>query len=143
MSLEAGAVILALLWGPTLIWLILRAVRGSNGGTRESFAGEPAAKRTEQLPLEAGIRRDYWICKDCRSVNHLGAMHCYSCGIEREPVEPVAADRVPAGSGWVPVMRSFARAVLGRARPSDPVAADVERPTSRSARRRSPARART
>ncbi len=104
MSLEAAAIIFALLWGPTLLWLIFRVVRGPNGGTRESFGGEPAAQRTEQLPLEAGIRRDYWICKDCRSVNHLGAMHCYSCLIEREPVEPVAADPVRAGNGWVPVM---------------------------------------
>ena len=104
MSLEAAAIIFALLWGPTVLWLIFRAVRGPTGGTRESFAGEPAVQRTEQLPLEAGIRRDYWICKDCRSVNHLGAMHCYSCGIEREPVEPVAADPVRAGNGWVPVM---------------------------------------
>ena len=66
MSPEAAAIILALLWGPTALWLIFRAVRGPTGGTRESFVREPAARRrTEQPALEAVIRNEYWICKDC------------------------------------------------------------------------------
>ena len=104
MSPEAAAIILALLWGPTALWLIFRAVRGPTGGTRESFTREPARRRTEQLPLEAVIRNEYWICKDCRSVNHLGAMQCYACGIKRPPPEPVAPEPALTGNGWVAVM---------------------------------------
>jgi hypothetical protein len=106
MSLEAAAVILALLWGPTALWLIFRAVRGQTGGTRESFVREPARLQTEQAPLEAVIRNEYWICRDCRSVNHLGAMQCYACGIKRPPPEPVAPDLAPTGNGWVATMDS-------------------------------------
>ena len=127
MSLEAAAVILALLWGPTALWLIFRAVRGPATGTRESFAREPAQIRTEQRPLDAVIRNEYWICKDCRSVNHLGATQCYSCGIKRPPPpEPVAPAPTPASTGWVAVMDP----AVGR-RPSEPVALVQVQETSR------------
>ena len=55
-------------------------------------------------------------------------MHCYSCGIEREPVEPVAGGSRARWQRLGSCDGSVARAVLRRARPSDAVAADVERP---------------
>ena len=123
MSLEAAAVILGLLWGPTALWLIYRAVRGPTAGTREAFARAPARPRTEQGPLDAVLRNEYWICRDCRSVNHLGAMQCYSCGLKRPQPEPVAPEPAATPNGWVAVMdpavgrRTSEPAVRTRAQP--------------------------
>jgi hypothetical protein len=130
MSLEAAAIILALLWGPTALWLIFRALRGQTGGTRESFVREPARLQTVQAPLEAVIRNEYWICKDCRSVNHLGAMQCYACGIKRPPPQPVAPHPTPTGNGWVATMdpgvgrRTPEPVPVTRLQPSSAVAPD-------------------
>ena len=109
MSIEAAALILALLWGPTLLWLIFRAVMGPGSRRPDSFADGHATGQSSSLAPEA-LLLEYWICKDCRSVNHQGANHCYSCGHDRAPVErvppvrPLTRDPLPSGNGWVPVM---------------------------------------
>ena len=106
MSIEAAALIAALLWGPTALWLIFRVVRGPGSPRPEAFAD-----RNDQARLvPEALLLDYWVCRDCRSVNHEGANHCYSCGIDRAPVErvkppkPVTPAPVPTGTGWVAVM---------------------------------------
>ena len=108
MSIEAAALILALLWGPTLLWLIFRAVSGPGSRRPDSFADGHATGQSSLAPDT--LLLDYWVCKDCRSVNHQGANHCYSCGHDRAPVErvppvrPLTPDPLLSGNGWVPVM---------------------------------------
>jgi hypothetical protein len=109
MSIEAAALIFALLWGPTLVWLIFRAVSGPGSRRPDSFADGHAPGQSSSLGPEA-LLLEYWVCKDCRSVNHQGANHCYSCGHDRAPVEhvppvrPLTPDPLLSGNSWVPVM---------------------------------------
>ena len=133
MSIETAALIVALLWGPTALWLIFRVVRGTGSQRPEAFAD-----RHEQVRLAPeALLLDYWVCKDCRSVNHQGANHCYSCGIDRAPVErvrqpePVTMDPVPIGNGWVPVMDATPDPSV-----NVPVAATAARGPSRARSRR-------
>ena len=133
MSIETAALIVALLWGPTALWLIFRVVRGTGSQRPEGFAD-----RHEQVRLAPeALLLDYWVCNDCRSVNHQGANHCYSCGIDRAPVErvrqaePVTMDPVPIGNAWVPVMDAAPDAGV-----IVPVAATAARGASRPRSRR-------
>ena len=119
MSIEAAALIFALLWGPTLVWLVLRAASGSGSRRPDSFADGHSPGESSSLAPEA-LLLDYWVCRDCRSVNHQGANHCYSCGVDRAPVEqappieqappvrPPTPDPLPSGNDWVPVMGASA-----------------------------------
>ena len=75
MNIEAAALIFALLWGPTALWLLFRAVKGPGSRRSDSFAGESASRERASLGPEA-LLREYWVCMDCRSVNHLGAKRC-------------------------------------------------------------------
>jgi len=106
MSIEGAALILALLWGPTALWLIVRAARGPGSSRPDSFVDAGASSQQAQDAPDM-LLLEYWVCTDCRSVNHLGAMRCYGCGTDRAPMEPAAPatpDPLPTGTSWVPVM---------------------------------------
>ena len=105
MNLEGAALICALLGGPTLVWLIYRVARGPVSRSAASFVDDSVRPALSQPPLEAALRHEFWICKDCRSANHQGAKRCYGCGIEPAPVEPMTSAPV-TGDGWVPVMHA-------------------------------------
>ena len=103
MSIETAALIVALLWGPTALWLIFRVVRGTGSQRPEAFAD-----RHEQVRLAPeALLLDYWVCKDCRSVNHQGANHCYSCGIDRAPVDPRTISDSVSPPWWPPDLSNF------------------------------------
>ena len=133
MSLEAGALIVALLWGPTLLYLVFRAARGPANRGPDPFAG---GGHTDASASEPGTILGYWVCRWCRSANRLADGRCYGCRAERvvadllapAPVpvpapNPATADMQPAGNGWVPVMQAATRTavfadVMGHSNPA-------------------------
>ena len=107
MSLESGALIIALLWGPTLLYLVFRAARGPANRGPDPFAGNGEA--ADSAASGQGTILGYWLCRSCRSANRLADRRCYGCRAERSAVDllapiPAPADPQPAGNGWVPVM---------------------------------------
>lgn len=95
----ALAIIVALLWGPTAIWLIVRATRGSEDrhfesddpGLASSAIWQAAREDLAPLVVAGG---EHWVCGGCRSLNRLDAKSCYSCRTSRdEPELPVRMAR--------------------------------------------------
>jgi hypothetical protein len=83
-----------------------------------------AGRRRAEAPAAAAL----WVCRDCRSVNHLGLSRCYRCGLEQDatgeiefivdqPASRPAPFEVPAGS-------PFAAVAEIQHRPGIPVMAD-------------------
>ena len=122
MSPEAGiALVVTLLWGPTALWLLYRAVRGhQRPHSFGPFASPSESTSRDHRPpaeLEALVEADgLWACGACRSLNRREASRCYSCrsakGIadrqastERpvSPGVPVMAESVARSSGDLPV----------------------------------------
>lgn len=95
---------LALLWGPTALWLIVRAARGPRSRAEGTFDTTlRSAASTQALAEVAPDDAVFWICAACRSVNRPQAGRCYSCRARKGAPPLVAADG-PAGSPGVPVM---------------------------------------
>jgi hypothetical protein len=88
------ALLLALLWGPTAIWLGYRTIRGRRG---------PAFVSADDTlePIEAG----FWVCGQCHSMNRHEATLCYAChaAVGSAVDQPVPAPSLPAQAP-VPVM---------------------------------------
>ena len=83
----ALAIIVALLWGPTALWVIIRLARASEARRFESDSGGPVLLVDQNvLEDELGPEADkaQWICASCRSVNRPGAKRCYSCRAKRD-----------------------------------------------------------
>ncbi len=108
----ALVIIVALLWGPTAIWLIVRASRGSE--QRSFEADDPGSASTWQFaPADRGPlvvdEAATWVCRGCRSLNRRDAKQCYSCRGPRDelelPVRMATPQRPP-----VPVMAQGAEA---------------------------------
>jgi flagellar hook-length control protein FliK len=105
MGPEGVIIIIALLWGPTAIWLILRTARAHEERRFESregdaFARDNAAARAAD-PATTLIVEGHWICAGCRSLNLAAAKRCYSCRTRRDTAALVEEE--PARE-WVPVM---------------------------------------
>ena len=112
----ALAAILALLFGPTAIWLALRAMRGGDGQRSGTFTGESAGWLAPAEPQTA-VLQDFWLCRSCSSVNHHGATRCYGCMLARDEADP---ERVAAGvAAPPPAVRPDAIPAPGLA-PPDP-----------------------
>ena len=114
MSPEFGIVlIVALLWGPTGLWLAYRAFRGYQGGRAESSTAVSEPTRSLQLApdeLEAQVESDgFWVCGTCRSLNHREWNRCYSC----RTAKGIAGRQAP---GQLPVSRGFPVMAEGIAR---------------------------
>ena len=118
---------MGLLFGPTLLFLVVRAFWGSTGGKRQGHLGlvDPA----DAVPLEQLIESgSYWVCARCRGLNMDFAVRCYRCATERPLAEvaeepaavPVAATAIPEGTSK-PVLQPSA--VASATRPGVPVMA--------------------
>jgi len=100
---------IGLLFGPTLLFFVLRAFWGSTGGRRQGHLGlvDPA----DTVPLEQLIDSgQYWVCERCRGLNMDFAVRCYRCGTERpvfepEPVPATAPAAATAASPGKPVLQ--------------------------------------
>ena len=118
MSPELGfALFLTLLWGPTALWLGLRALRGHRSRRSGTFnVASDTANSGLSAPsvADALLAEGFWVCGACRSVNRRGAKRCYGCKKaldtkakpmpEAQPVRrmvPVMAEgvAVPSGGG--------------------------------------------
>ncbi len=114
MNPELGVVLfVALLWGPTALWLAYRALRGHQGGLAESSTA--VSKPMRSLPLapdelEALVDSDaFWVCGTCRSLNRREGNRCYSC----RTAKGIAGRQAP---GQLPVSRGFPVMAEGIAR---------------------------
>jgi hypothetical protein len=114
MSPELGfALFVTLLWGPTVLWLGLRTLRGRRERLVDPFS---AASGPTRSPLVAPDQHEmlvdperFWICTSCRSLNRSEAHRCYSCRTAKGSTGGHAPAELPAGPG-VPVMaESIAR----------------------------------
>lgn len=98
----------ALLWGPTVLWLLYRALRGPDGRVPESFTRAAETRQGTLVEPGAPAPLDYWVCEACRSMNLRGAKRCYSCKaakvVEQPPAPAALPDTQPGGLGWIPVM---------------------------------------
>ncbi len=97
--------IVALLWGPTAIWLLLQLVRGrretfrreTRAGTELDSAGpRPGTEEVQALVAQYG----FWVCGVCKSLNRRDAGRCYGCRTAqdeamREPGLAPSTDMVP------------------------------------------------
>ena len=107
MSPESGfALFLALLWGPTAIWLGYRALRGHRrrlSGSLE-IASQPM-RGAQPIPAEpeALVSQGFWVCGACRSVNRREANRCYRCRTAMDPADQPGPSGQPARR-MVPVM---------------------------------------
>lgn len=114
MSPEFGVVLLvALLWGPTALWLAYRVLRGHQGGLAESSTAVSEPMRSLPLApdeLEALVDSDaFWVCGTCRSLNRREGNRCYSC----RTAKGIAGRQAP---GQLPVSRGFPVMAEGIAR---------------------------
>jgi hypothetical protein len=95
----------ALLYGPTVLWLVVRTLRGHRRRLPESFASEHAS--SSQLASRDGEALDdpdaFWACAGCRSLNRRESSRCYSCRLAKDSASRPAPGQQTA-SGWVPVM---------------------------------------
>jgi hypothetical protein len=130
MSPEVGfALILALLWGPTALWLVYRVIRGPRGRLPEAFVVMSDSKRSSQ-PAPAGpealIPQGFWVCGACRSLNRHEANTCYRCQAAMPIAGQQGPDALPVSRRMVPVMaedlvrssRKPARTTVASATPS-------------------------
>jgi hypothetical protein len=100
MSAELGVLFVALLWGPTALWLVYRTLRGRQGRLSGPFS------RSQLAPdeLEALVGSDgFWACGTCRSLNRGEANRCYSCRTAKGSAGRPAPRELPVSPG-VPVM---------------------------------------
>jgi hypothetical protein len=95
----------ALLYGPTVLWLVLRTLRGHRRRLPESFASEHTSG--SQLASRDGEALDdpdaFWACAGCRSLNRRESSRCYSCRMAKDSASRPAPGQQTV-SGWVPVM---------------------------------------
>jgi hypothetical protein len=95
MSPELGVILLVtLLCGPTSLWLVYRALSGSDG---------------------------FWVCDTCHSLNRSEANRCYGCRTAKDSPGRQAPDELPVGPGvpvMLPVSRGFPVMAEGIARSS-------------------------
>ena len=95
MSPEQGVILLVtLLCGPTALWLVYRALSGSDG---------------------------FWVCDTCHSLNRSEANRCYGCRTAKDSPGRQAPDELPVGPGvpvMLPVSRGFPVMAEGIARSS-------------------------
>jgi hypothetical protein len=113
MSPELGVILLVtLLWGPTALWLVYRALRGSDGRLPESSiaVSEPMpSARLAADELEALVASDgFWVCDTCHSLNRREANRCYGCRTAKDSPGRQAPDELEVGPG-VPVMLPVSR----------------------------------
>jgi hypothetical protein len=96
---------IALLYGPTALWLVLRTLRGHRRRLPESGVSE--RMRGAELASGEGESLDdpdaFWACGGCRSLNRRESNRCYSCRMAKDATSRQAAGQQTA-SGWVPVM---------------------------------------
>jgi len=100
MSPEMGVLFVALLWGPTALWLVYRTLRGHRGRLSGPFS------RSQLAPdeLEASVDSDgFWACGTCSSLNRGEANRCYSCRTAKGSAGRQAPSELPVSPG-VPVM---------------------------------------
>ena len=95
----------ALLYGPTVLWLVFRTLRGYRRRVPESGVSE--RMRTSQLAPGEGESLDdpdaFWACGGCRSLNRRESNRCYSCRMAKDSASRLAPGQQTV-SGWVPVM---------------------------------------
>jgi hypothetical protein len=99
-------VVVALLWGPTALWLLYRAAGPHPGRSSEPTKGmfepTPASQLHDDINVLLG-RDGVWVCATCRSVNGRDARRCYSCRAERV-ASPELVPGELEGRPLVPVM---------------------------------------
>ncbi len=95
----------ALLWGPTALWLVYRGVRGPRSRDIAAFGISSSAPGNDPpvADVPADEAADFWICDACRSVNRRQSRHCYSCSAVRGTT-PVDRPDESGVTPWVPVM---------------------------------------
>ena len=123
MGPELGFVlILALLWGPTALWLAARVIRGQRARLAGPFNIDSDLAQASALAPhqpEAMTSEGFWVCSACRSINRREAKSCYSCRQDmhlegRQPPKAVPGATPPSD---VPVMAEvLAPAVVQPAR---------------------------
>ena len=95
----------ALLYGPTVLWLVFRTLRGHRRRLPESGVSE--RMRSSQLAPGEGASLDdpdaFWACGGCRSLNRRESNRCYSCRMAKDSASRQAPGQQTV-SGWVPVM---------------------------------------
>ena len=95
----------ALLYGPTVLWLVFRTLRGHRRRLPESIVSE--RMRSSQLAPGDGESLDdpdaFWACGSCRSLNRRESNRCYSCRMAKDSASREAPGKRSA-DGWVPVM---------------------------------------
>jgi hypothetical protein len=105
MSPELGFVLfVALLWGPTALWLVFRTLRGPRGRIPENLklaSERREPPRSEPEPLVGPD--EFWSCVSCRSLNRREANRCYRCRTAKGSVGGRAPSELPVSPG-VPVM---------------------------------------
>ena len=95
----------ALLYGPTVLWLVLRTLRGHRRRLPESGASE-RLRGSQVASGEGEPLADpdaFWACGGCRSLNRRESNRCYSCRMAKDSASRQAAGQQTV-SGWVPVM---------------------------------------
>jgi hypothetical protein len=103
---QALITVVALLWGPTAIWILYRLARGRSDTPRLDARKDDAASGSASPSNAVKLLVDdhgFWVCSVCRSFNRPEARRCYGCGTDRD----LAIRPVPAGSPGtflVPVM---------------------------------------
>ena len=118
MSPELGiTLVVALVWGPTALWLAYRRIRGHQGrqAVDPSVAVSEPVRATQRTrdELEAQVESGgFWVCATCRSLNLRGAKRCYSCRSAKGIPGQQAPGGLPVSRGY-PVM---ADGITGRQR---------------------------
>ena len=107
-SETALVVVIALLWGPTMLWLLFRLVRGPTSHSEYGVRDRPASRRQAVAPAVADLNSlvdtyGFWLCESCKSLNRREAKRCYACRAQRDRAtpQPGATPNAPAP---VPVM---------------------------------------
>ncbi len=153
MGSETGLVlIIALLWGPTALWLFYVAARGRSARITSVIHALTEPDRGVELAFdtvdELVAKGQFWVCERCRSLNSHLDKRCYSCRVERGAPSPPAPGESPAADEplarpLVPVMaEEIVRSARARSAPAGspiltlpPVhAGPLSEPTGRSSR---------
>jgi hypothetical protein len=115
-SETALVVVIALLWGPTMLWLLFRLARGQSARHEFGIRDQPAQVQPS-TPASADLSalvhtHGFWLCESCKSLNRREAKKCYACRTARDRIasEPVAPAEAPA---LVPVMDATRYRALG------------------------------
>ncbi len=108
MSPELGFVLfVALLWGPTALWLFFRTIRGLRASLDEPFAGLSDPTRNPKFAVAEPGAPDgldgSWFCGSCSSLNRREADRCYRCRARKSVPDGPAPGDLPVGPG-IPVM---------------------------------------